>query len=249
MKKWLEACYSYRYTHNKTPQKSDHQWRGRNAIYARYYINRLYCLYNTQKRASNRRISARDTYNLLLMPADYVCLCLLDVVMSDDCRISPCSFITYPCSVIDVVMSDFLITSFKSWAMMQLSKPSSNLQALASALCVVLYDVDIITVDSRMIALMMSFILSSDFVLDFLLRNGVRKDRGRGGWCFRNLAGVWGCIGTTSAICPQTSIFAFSWLFFVGVANCILGARKSDYNANKRHCWGCLVLWIVLLSW
>ena len=37
--------------------------------------------------------------------------------------VSPCSFITYSCNVMDVVMSDFLIISLKSWAIMQLSIP------------------------------------------------------------------------------------------------------------------------------
>lgn len=75
------------------------------------------------------------------------------------------------------------------------------------------------------------------FISILFLKICVDEEVSRGrGWCFRNLAGAWGCIGTTSAICPQTSIFAFSWLFFAEVANCILGARKSDYNADKRHC-------------
>ena len=52
---------------------------GRNVIlYARYYIiSRLYRLYSHQDRASNRRISARDTNILLLMLLE-----LLDVPLS-----------------------------------------------------------------------------------------------------------------------------------------------------------------------
>lgn len=77
-----------------------------------------------------------------------------------------------------------------------------------------------ITVDSRMIVLMMSFILSSDFVSGFFVEEW-REGRPRGrGWCFRKVDWFGGWIGTTSATYPHT-LTLFIFLPFVPLLNLV----------------------------